>query len=300
MLDFNDFANCFPLEGPNPYDQNGVRSIETFRKGFDGVLFIDRVLRALGIGQGKTYPPRGETGVRSLHKQIMESNVTLFHKLSVLYYLLLDFDYTRGGHSHLAQALADEASLPQKYQILMRGLWHMDHKEFKFALEHLAHPSLPSEFADEIIIALVRHADADARDYSLPLAYYHATQPIFKTGEAFELFFGALAQTSITEALAFLRTFPQHTQQQLFEQLLASVTADPRSASTRGKELASLSLTDIEEKWFHEYLASGDGRKSKNAKIILQVRQIVTGRDRKSTSYESLIPVASRTGKTGR
>lgn len=146
----------------------------------------------------------------------------------------------------------------------------------------------------------MRHADADAHDYSLPLAYYHATQPIFKTAEAFELFFGALAQTSITEALAFSRTFPQHTQHQLFEQLLASVIADPRSASTRGKELASLSLTGTEEKWFHEYLASGDRRKSKNAKMILQVRQIVTGRDRKSTAFESLIPVPSRVSKAGR
>lgn len=154
MLDYNEFSNSFPTAGPNPYDQNGVRAIETFRKGFDGVLFIDRVLRALGIGQGwwaprllfqcralyleyadnsvgKLYPPRGDNGVRGLHRQIMDSNVTLYHKLSVLYYLLLDFDYTFGTQSHLAQSLAEEASLPQKYQILMRGLWHMDHKEFK-------------------------------------------------------------------------------------------------------------------------------------------------------------------------
>ncbi|KAM7185276.1 protein ELYS [Rhypophila sp. PSN 637] len=300
MLDFSQFSNAFPTDGPNPYDQNGVRAIETFRKGFDGTLFIDRVLRALGIGQGKTYPPRGENGLRSLHKQIIESKVTLYHKLSVLYYLLLDFDCTFGTQSQLAQSLADEASLPQKYQILMRGLWHMDHKEFKFALEHLTHPSLPSEFADEIIIALVRHADADAHDYSLPLAYYYATQPIFKTAEALELFFGALAQTSVTEALIFARSFPQHAQHGLFEQLLASVIADSRSASTRGKELASQPLTGNEEKWFTDSLASGEGRKSKNAMMILQVRQIVTGRDRKPAALESLLPQTARIANTGR
>lgn len=51
-LDFTEFTAGFPTDGPLPYDQKGVRSIETFRKGFDGVLFIDRVLRALGIGEG--------------------------------------------------------------------------------------------------------------------------------------------------------------------------------------------------------------------------------------------------------
>jgi hypothetical protein len=52
MLDFSQFSAAFPTDGPKPYDQNGVREIETFRKSFDGVLFIDRVLKALGIGEG--------------------------------------------------------------------------------------------------------------------------------------------------------------------------------------------------------------------------------------------------------
>lgn len=52
MLDFSQFAAAFPTDGPKPYDQNGVREIETFRKSFDGVLFIDRVLKALGVSEG--------------------------------------------------------------------------------------------------------------------------------------------------------------------------------------------------------------------------------------------------------
>jgi hypothetical protein len=52
MLDFSQFAAAFPTDGPKPYDQNGVREIETFRKTFGGVLFIDRVLKALGVGEG--------------------------------------------------------------------------------------------------------------------------------------------------------------------------------------------------------------------------------------------------------
>lgn len=131
MLDFSQFSAAFPTDGPKPYDQNGVREIETFRKSFDGVLFIDRVLKALGIGEGKAYPPRGESGLRALHQQICESKVSQHAKLSVFYYFLLDYDELRGARSQLAEALAEESGLPANYQILMRGLWHMDRKEFK-------------------------------------------------------------------------------------------------------------------------------------------------------------------------
>ncbi|KAK4131436.1 hypothetical protein BT67DRAFT_155632 [Trichocladium antarcticum] len=281
MLDFSQFTAAFPTDGPKPYDQNGVREIETFRKTFDGVLFIDRVLKALGLGEapaGKAYPPRGDSGLRALHRQICESNVSAHAKLSVLYYLLLDYDELRGARSSLADSLAEESDLPQNYQILMRGLWHMDRKEFKFALEHLAHPSLPSEFADDIITVLVRHAKSD--DYSLPLAYYHTTQPVLQTSSALELLFGAVARTSVTEALYLSRTHPAPARQQLFERLVAAVLEHPQAAGPRGKELVGLPLTGAEEEWFQDFVAVGEGRKSKNAKAVAQMRRLVTGRQR--------------------
>jgi hypothetical protein len=148
----------------------------------------------------------------------------------------------------------------------------------QYALEHLAHPSLPSEFADDIITVLVRHAKDD--DYSLPLAYYHTTQPVLQTSEALELLFGALARTSVTEALYFSRKYPDHARQLLFEKLVASVLEHPDAVGARGKELVSLPLTADEEKWFQEYIAVGAGRKSKNAKPVAQMRQVVTGRHR--------------------
>jgi hypothetical protein len=49
MLDVTQFQAVFPIDGAKPYDQKGIKEIETFRKSFDGTLFIDRVLRALGI-----------------------------------------------------------------------------------------------------------------------------------------------------------------------------------------------------------------------------------------------------------
>ncbi|KAL2163437.1 hypothetical protein VTH06DRAFT_5494 [Thermothelomyces fergusii] len=309
MLDFTQFSAVFPTDGPKPYDHNGIREIETFRKSFGGVLFIDRILKALGLGD--SVPPKGESGLRALHQQICDTKVSAHARLSAFYYLLLDYDELRGARSNLAEALAEETGLPANYQLLMRGLWHMDRNEFRFALENLAHPSLPAEFADDIVSVLVRHAtksaapagppqsssagdDGDGDDYSLALAYYHAAQPVLRTSEALELLFGALARTSVPEALYFSRRFPDHTRQQLFERLVASVLDHPgaattnttttaaaaaaTTAATRARELASLPLTAAEERWFRDYLAVGDGRKSKNAKAVAQMRQLVTGR----------------------
>lgn len=164
MLDYTEYNSVFPSPGIiNPYDYKGTSAIETFRKSFRGVLFVDRVLSRLGIGQGQcsvntttnhpsnhvmiapfnanhhcnlgtAYPPKGENGLRSLHQQICQSSVSSHQKLSLLYYLLLDHDGIHPGRSQWADGFAEEAGLPRKYQVLMRGLWHMDRKEVKVRL----------------------------------------------------------------------------------------------------------------------------------------------------------------------
>lgn len=119
---------------------------------------------------------------------------------------------------------------------------------------------------------LVRHSDTE--DYSLPLAYYHTVQPVLRSSEALHLLFGALARSSVTEALYFSRDYPEHTRQQLFEQLVSSVL-EAQSApgvAERRAELVSLALGDVEEQWFRRYLTVGDGRKLKDAKPALLSR----------------------------
>lgn len=52
MIDYSQFHAIFPGQGPTPYSNKDVQEIETLRKSFNGVLFIDRVLKALSIGEG--------------------------------------------------------------------------------------------------------------------------------------------------------------------------------------------------------------------------------------------------------
>jgi hypothetical protein len=125
---------------------------------------------------------------------------------------------------------------------------------------------------------LVRHAKDN--DYSLPLAYYHTTQPVFKSSEALDLLFGALVRTSITESLFFSRKYPESTRRLLFEKLVSSVLEEQGLGGARSKELVGLPLDGLEETWFQEYLTNGAGGRLKLAASTVETRQIMTGRHR--------------------
>lgn len=168
----------------------------------------------------------------------------------------------------------------------------------QFALEYLTHPSLPSEFADEIVIILVRHAKDN--DYSLPLAYYHTTQPVFKKPEALDLLFGAIVRTSITEALFFSRKYAEHTRRILFEKLVSSVLEEQMIGGTRSKELIGLPLDELEEAWFQEYLTTGAGSKLKLANSTLETRLVITGRHRGQIRINGLDGGTAAKGRSAR
>lgn len=52
MFDYTNLHEVFAEGLANPYDRETQRDIEHSRKEFDGALFIDRVLRAVGITKG--------------------------------------------------------------------------------------------------------------------------------------------------------------------------------------------------------------------------------------------------------
>lgn len=55
MFDYKNFDHVFGRVAPFP-DRAYHQETETFRRSFDGVLFIDRVLKALGITKGEWLP----------------------------------------------------------------------------------------------------------------------------------------------------------------------------------------------------------------------------------------------------
>ncbi|KAK0721449.1 nuclear pore complex assembly-domain-containing protein [Apiosordaria backusii] len=263
MLDFTHFNAAFPTDGPTPYDPTFARQIETFRKSFDGVLFIDRVLRALGIKDpSKTYPPHSPAALRSLHNQIITSSphISPHARLSVLFYLLLDFDEKRGPrHSNLALSLAEESGLPPttKSSCAVFGIWTAPNDIITVLVKHAATKKSSSSSSSG-----VGGVGGEEDDYSLPLAYYHTVQPVLKTSESLELLFGALARTSVTEALYFSRKWPEQARRGLFERLVGSVVDNGgEGVGGRARELVSLPLEGVEEEWFNEFVG---GREKNN------------------------------------
>lgn len=167
------------------------------------------------------------------------------------------------------------------------------------ALEYVTHPSLIPDFADDILIALIRHG----KDYSLGLAYYNTVQPILKTSRALELLFEALASTSLTEALLFSRTYPESTRETLFRRLV-KISLDEKKAPDSTEELAFLPLEPCEEAWFDEFLTTGEGRSLRKAKDTLLIRKIANSRftdagKHKSTGYWAPVLEGIRNGMEG-
>ncbi|KXJ89998.1 nuclear pore complex assembly-domain-containing protein [Microdochium bolleyi] len=286
MLDFGNFDLVFGDLSPFPFTRQWAQQVDKKRKEYDGLLFLDRVLGALNMSKAsKYYPPKSDKDLRQLHHAVCNApNVAVHHKLSILYYILLDVDHrleeqSPGSTSTRADVFAADAAVPQKYSIFMEGLWHMDDTNFDLALEHLTHPSLVPDFADEIVTALAHIGSSKGGDYSPVLAYYYTVQPVLKTSAAAELLFDAIAQSSVSEALRYSRVRPQFVREQLFRRLVMSVveTAPGDEAAERAFELTSAGLDTQEEDWFRDALLGLDGKKVRVAKDTLLMRRIARG-----------------------
>lgn len=287
MFNYQDFDEVFAFDPRCSYDEIAIQGIEANRKALQG-LFIEKVLKLLGIKRPtKFYPSKSNSDLRSLHKAIIESNGDEHHKISILFYILLDFDAPTGRRNYSTK-FERFSFLPQKYSIYMKGLWHLDRLEFEMALQYLTHPCLIPTFPDEILEVLVGHAKNN--DLSLPLAYYHTVQPSLTNPQALESLFSAIARTSVTEAFFFGRGQPEHARQHMFKMLVALVlnNSSKDTIADRSVELVNLPFTHEEEAWFEEYLQHGEGRLIRKAKDTLMMRRIGTGNFSESLSIRHM------------
>lgn len=274
MLNFNCFEDVFGFEMEHIYDDDLINEIQLNRVSHER-LFIDRLIVFLGIEKpSKCYPPESHVDLKSLHKAVVESESEDQDKLSVLYYILLDYEHADKSNE-LAKILK-EFPLPQKYQILTKGLWFMDRKQFEYALHYIVHPSLNPSFTSEIMETLV---NSSGGDMTLPLAYYHTFQPQLSKEKGLKILFSAYAKASVIEAFYFSRKHNKHTQRDMFETLIATVIHDSTKSrkSARSMELVNLPFTPQETSWFEEYLTEGEGKDSEKAADILSMRLIATG-----------------------
>ncbi len=71
--------------------------------------------------------------------------MSMHHKQSLLYYILLDFDVATSRDS-ISEAFAMDTGMPSTYQVFMKGLWYMDRQDHEVSLT----PSSKRRADDEV------------------------------------------------------------------------------------------------------------------------------------------------------
>lgn len=280
------FEEIFDLDESAFYNDNVIIPICDNRKTLQ-VLFIDRIMKILGIRKPHSlFPPKPSDGLKKLHKAVIETNGADHYKLSVFYYVLLEFDQVTKT-CETSKAFVQKSFLPRKYQTLIKGLWYMDHQEFEIALQYLAHPSLIPSFPDEIIEVLCRVSKDDP---TLSLAYYHSAQPTLSNQQTIDYLLSQLVKSSVTEAFYFTRARNEYCRQQTFELLIKLVLSQTPTdvIAERCLELINLPFTPQEERWFEEYLLLREGKTLNGAKDVLMMRSVGIGKFKEFLSLEFL------------
>jgi hypothetical protein len=184
--------------------------------------------------------------------------------------------------SNAEEHFARKVWLPEKYQLLMLGLWHLDHCHFPLALERLTDPSLTPTFTDEILYTLIHHPRCDN---GLAMAYYVTVSPPLQDARTMAAYFSILCQNSVAEAYNFAKRQNENKHKSLFEDLVVAVHSEGGSEARADRALTLLSLpfTEDEEAWFEECLLYGKGASCNQAKDSVMMKRIAMGRD-----YEGL------------
>ncbi|CAG7958356.1 unnamed protein product [Penicillium salamii] len=275
MAPWESFDQVFAFNKKYSYEPKVYDQILSNRRSL-GQLFADRLLSLFGIqGVTKVYPPKNNGDLRALFNHIVPSELDIHHKQSLIYYILKD---CRAAPEAPAQ-FAQQCHLPEKYRLLIEGLWHMDRLDFRRAVEFLAEPSLIPTFPDEILYALTL-TKLPKHDNSLAIAYYLTASPPLATTKVRAAFFEALARSNVTEAFYFTRKYDEEHRQELFEQLVEFVhKASPgQTRSRRAIELVGLPLDEDEEQWFEDVLLRGNASTLPGSKDTVMMRRLATGR----------------------
>ncbi|KAL2404948.1 hypothetical protein ABEF93_008364 [Exophiala dermatitidis] len=277
MLNWESFDSVFSTKSDYAFDHKTVESILRHRKEFGDQLFFDRIWKSVNNSTRPArinYPPRSNQDLRNLWSKIAQTTAREEYKLSLLYYILRDCRQLSNADTNFAR----QTYLPQKFQLLIAGLWELDHAQFSRALEFLTDPSLIPTYTDEILLALIRHPKCDS---SLAMAYYIAVSPPLKDRETLEAYFGLLLENNLVEAYYFAQSQDDSRHKTLFEQLIVAVHRE-KASEARAEQaalLVGIPFTPEEEAWFEECLLRGAASKYPGARDSVMARRIATGRE---------------------
>ncbi len=226
----------------------------------------------------KFYPPKTNRDLRNLWQTVVKSAAPDHQKQAILYYILKDCRNLNNAGEHFSR----KVWLPEKYKLLVSGLWELDRCHFSIALEHLTDPSLTPTFPDEILYTLINQPKCDN---NLAMAYYITISPPLQDARTLNAYFGMLCQNSVSEAYHFTQRQSETKRKSLLEDMVFAVHSEPGSEVRAEKALTLLSLpfTEEEEAWFEECLLYGKASRCNQAKDSVMMRRIAMGKDFESS-----------------
>jgi hypothetical protein len=265
------FATIFQSKPDYSPDAKHADTVQKHRKELGGTLFFDRMWQQLSLGKaGRSYPPKSNAELKDIWKKILEANVSDEQKLGLQYYLIRDC-----RNNSLEKLFLQKTYLPEKYQILVTGLWELDHIQFSRSLEYLTDPTLlPPTFADDILSVLLRHPKCDQ---SQAMAYYLTVRPPLQDESTLNAYFDLLSQTNVTAAYNFALGHSQH--EALFESLVSSIQSRPpgETRAAAAIQLLGLPLTDEETLWLEDLALDGTA-KLPQMMDTFRMKEMVKGR----------------------
>ncbi|KAK2794210.1 hypothetical protein FQN51_000911 [Onygenales sp. PD_10] len=287
MAPWEDFDATFSFKRDFAYDPKTFAQISSNRRALENTLFVDRLLKVLGIdAAARVYPPKSNQALRNLFAQIVSSTSPNHHKQALIYYILRDCRSTGDGDASLQ--FARRCYLPEKYRLIIEGLWYLDSLEFRRALEYLTEPSLIPTFPDEILYVL---STLPKQDDTLATAYYlTVSPPLAFQPKALNAYFAVLCRTRITESFYFTRKQNDALHRELLEQLIVFVHMSKvgEARANRAMDLINLPFNEEEEKWFEECLLQGKAKHLQGAKDTVMMRRVATGQLENLSDLEAL------------
>lgn len=167
----------------------------------------------------KSYPPKSNNDLKALWQKIADCTAPEHQKHALLFYILRDCRQL----SNVDTEFAKQVHMPRRYELVMTGLWELDHCQFSRALEHLTDPSVTPIFADEILFTLIHHPKCDN---NLAMAYYLTVNPPLQTRQTLDAYFDVLCTASVVEAYRYSQAQSEAKHKALFEKLVRSVHSE--------------------------------------------------------------------------
>ncbi|KAJ3153419.1 Protein ELYS [Geranomyces michiganensis] len=223
------------------------------RARFDGELFIDRLLRDVGVREPSLrYPSQSAEDWLNLVKEVAVADVESCDKDRVSLYLAHD-----GNTGENARFVREQLVSPSDTHEIA-GYWALDHGKFEEGVRQLSlAKKIKSAMVTKVLKALVangRHAEA--------MRYIQATRPELRTEEDKCIRMALhLKQQDIYEALNFQRSYRRSSLgDRLWQQLLDFVFQDKPESSAAAKAFLLLPLTANEETRLASYCQSHGSR----------------------------------------